>query len=72
MYASESKHMTRSLRHLDLAQLWFKEKVEDGTCVIVKVDPKENDLDIGTKRVSKIIFECLTYNLIDESLRTNI
>ena len=72
MYASESKHMTRSLRHLDLAQLWFKEKVEDGTCVIVKVDSKENDLDIGTKRVSKIIFECLTYNLIDKSLRTNI
>ena len=72
MYASESKHMTRSLRHLDLAQLWFKEKVEDGTFIIVKVDSKENDLDIGTKRVSKIIFECLTYNLIDESLRTNI
>ena len=72
MYASESKHMTRSLRHLDLAQLWFKEKVEDGTCVIDKVDSKENDLDIGTKRVSKIIFECLTYNLIDKSLRTNI
>ena len=69
---SESKHMTRNLRHLDLAQLWFKEKVEDGTCVIVKVDSKENDLDIGTKRVSKIIFECLTHNLIDKSLRTNI
>ena len=64
--------MTRSLRHLDLAQLWFKEKVEDGTFIIVKVDSKENDLDIGTKRVSKIIFEYLTHNLIDKSLRTNI
>ena len=31
---SEAKHMTRNLRHLDLAQLWFKEKVADGTCII--------------------------------------
>ena len=34
VYASEAKHMTRNLRHLDLAQLWFKEKVADGTCII--------------------------------------
>ena len=64
-YASESKHMTRNLRHLDLAQLWFKEKVADGTCVIVKVDSKENKSDIGTKRVSKIIFEYLTHIMIN-------
>ena len=49
-----------------------QEKVSDGTCVIVKVDSKENNSDIGTKRVSKIIFEYLTHNLIDKSLRTNI
>ena len=72
VYASESKHMTRNLRHLDLAQLWFKEKVADGTCVIVKVGSKENNSDIGTKRVSKIIIEYITHNLIDKSLRTNI
>ena len=30
VYASEAKHMTRNLRHLELAQLWFKEKVADG------------------------------------------
>ena len=72
MYASESKHMTRNLRHLDLAQQWFKENVTDGTCVIDKVDSKENNSDIGTKRVSKIIFEYLTHNLTDKSLRTNI
>ena len=52
--------------------IWFKEKVADGTCVIVKVDSKENNSDIGTKRVSKIIFEYLTHNLIDKSQRTNI
>ena len=61
IYDSKSKHMTRNLRHLDPAQLWFKEKVADGTCVIVKVDSKENNSDIGTKRVSKIIFEYLTH-----------
>ena len=46
VYASEAKHMTRNLRHLDLAELRFKEKVEDGTCVMVKVDSKENNFDI--------------------------
>ena len=39
--------MTRNLRHLELAQLWFKEKVADGTCIIEKVDSKENNSDIN-------------------------
>ena len=68
VYASEAKHMTRNLRHLELAQLWFKEKVADGTCIIEKVDSK----DRGTKRVPKLIFEYLTHKLVDKSLRTNI
>ena len=51
--------MTRKLRHLELAQLRFKEKVADGTCLIEKVDSKENNSDIGTKRVPKFIFEYL-------------
>ena len=62
VYASEAKHMTRNLRHLELAQLWFKEKVADGTCIIEKVDSKENNPDIGTKRVPKFIFESLPIN----------
>ena len=64
--------MTRNLRHLDLAQLWFKEKVADGTCIIEKVDSKENNSDIGTKRVPKHTFDYLTHNLIDRSLRLNL
>ena len=72
VYASEAKHMTRNLRHLDLAQLWFKEKVADGTCIVQKVESKENNSDIGTKRVPKQIFDYLTHNLIDRSLRTNL
>ena len=48
--------MTRNLRHFELAQLSFKEKVADGKCIIEKVDSKENNSDIGTKRVPKFIF----------------
>ena len=51
VYASEAKYMTRNLHHLELAQLWFKEKDAHGTCIIDKVDSKENNSDIGTKRV---------------------
>ena len=48
VYASEAKYMTRNLRHLELAQLWFKEKVADGTCIIEKVDSKENNSDMNS------------------------
>ena len=72
VYASEAKHMTRNLRHLELAHLWFKEIVADGTCIIEKVDSKENNSDIGTKRVPKFIFDYLTQQLVDKSLRPNI
>ena len=72
VYASEAKHITRNLRHLELAQLWFKGKVADGICIIEKVDSKKNNSDIGTKRVPKFIFEYLTHKLVDKSLRTNI
>ena len=72
IYALEAKHMTRNLRHLELAQLRFKEKVADGTCIIEKVDSKENNSDIGTKNVPKFIFDYLTHKLVDKSLKTNI
>ena len=37
VFASEAKHMTRNQRHLDLAELWFKEKVAEGTCIVTYV-----------------------------------
>ena len=64
--------MTRNLCHLELAQLWFKEKVTGGTCIIGKVDSKENNSDIGTKRVPKFVLDYLTHKLVDKSLMTNI
>ena len=72
VFASEAKHMTRNQRHLDLAEIWFKEKVADGTCIVQKEESKENNSDIGTRRVPNQIFDYLTHNLIDYSLRTNI
>ena len=63
VYASEAKHMTRNLRHLELAQLCFKEKIADGTYILEKVDTKENNSDIGTKSVPKFIFDYLTHEL---------
>ena len=64
VYASEAKKMTRNLRYLELAQLWFKKKVADGTCIIQKV--KENNLNKGTKCVPQFIFDYLTHNLEDK------
>jgi hypothetical protein len=48
--------MTRNLRHIDLTDSWIKEKVADGTCVLVKVDSVNNNSDLGTKRVSQSLF----------------
>ena len=72
VYASNNMHMTRNLRHLDLAQMWIKEKVADKTCILVKVDSKENNSDIGTKRVTLPIFQKLTSTIVDRSLRKNL
>ena len=72
VYHSKSTHMTRNLRHLDLCTNWIKEKVADGTCILVKVPSAENNSDIGTKRVPISIFTRLTSQIVDRSLRNNL
>jgi Reverse transcriptase (RNA-dependent DNA polymerase) len=69
--ASASTQITRGLRHLPLAENWFKEKVADGTCIIVKVPTTENNADIGTKRLARPIFTKLTYALVDKTLSSH-
>ena len=64
--------MTKNLRHLDLAEMWFKEKVADKTCVLVKVDTKLSTADIGTKRLDNPLFTNLTISLVDRTLRKNL
>ena len=67
VHASTTVQITRGLRHLPLAENWFKEKVADGTCVIVKVPTTENNADIGTKRLARPLFKKLTYALVDKT-----
>ena len=72
VYYSKTTHMTRNLRHLSLAQAYAKEKVQDGTCIVVKVASEDNNSDIGTKRVTQPIFTKLTSQIVDRSLRNNL
>jgi hypothetical protein len=72
VFASKVTHMTRNLRHLDLTECFLKEKVADKTCVIIKVESRHNNSDIGTKRVPQHIFNTLTYQLVDRSQSKNL
>ena len=67
--ASIVSHMTKRMRHLALTENFLKEKFADGTCILKKVDSKNNNADIGTKRLQATAFEYLTYPLVDQSLR---
>jgi hypothetical protein len=72
VFASNVTHMTRNLRHLDLTENWFKEKVADKTCILVKVESRFNNSDIGTKRVPLSLFNALTHDLVDRQNRKNL
>ena len=67
--ASVVSHMTKRMRHLALTENYLKEKFADGTCILKKVDSKNNNADIGTKRLQSPAFDFLTYPLVDRSLR---
>ena len=64
--------MTRNLRHIDLTDSLSKEKVADGTCVLVKFDSVNNNSDLGTKRVSQSLFNALTHPLVDRQLQIKL
>ena len=68
--ASIISHMTRGLRHLEITENFLKEKYVDGTCVLVKIASSDNNSDIGTKRVTKQVFEKSTNEIVDKSLRS--
>jgi hypothetical protein len=65
-------HITRGLRHLELAEHYLKEKTQDGTCEVIKVASLDNNADIGTKRVPLPLFNALTYRLLNRDLRKNL
>jgi hypothetical protein len=70
--ASNVPHLTKNLRHLSLAESYFKEKVADGTCILVKVQSERNNSDLGTKRIALPLFTSLTSQLVDRSRRKNL
>jgi hypothetical protein len=60
VYAARQPNMTRGLRHLDLNEMYFKEKQEDDTIRLIKIEGTENPADLGTKRVPWPIFAKIT------------
>jgi hypothetical protein len=54
--SSQVTHIIRGMRHSELSDLYFKEKVADGTCIILKIKSEYNNSDIGTKRVPLPLF----------------
>ena len=70
--SSQVTHITRGLRHLDLAQFWIKEKVADGNFIVIKVASKDNNANIGTKSLLLPLFSALSYTLVYKTLRKNL
>ena len=64
VYAARQPNMTKGLRHLDLNELFFKEKQEDKTIKLIKVAGTDNIADLGTKRVGWPIFAKITDSIM--------
>jgi hypothetical protein len=56
VFAARQPNMTKGLRHLDLNEMYFKEKQADKTIKVIKVLGTDNLADLGTKRVPWPIF----------------
>ena len=72
VYASEIPHLTRGMRHLDLAEMLIKEKVESKEIKSLKVASADNTSDLRTKRLALPLFNKLNSRSIDKSLRVNL
>ena len=72
VYASEIPHMTRGMRHLDLADLLIKEKVDAKEIKLLKVASADNTSALGTKRLALPLFHQLMSRIIDKTLRVNL
>ena len=72
VYASEIPHLTRGMRHLDLAEMLIKEKDESKEIKLLKVASADNTSDLGTKRLALPLFNKLTSRIIEKSLRVNL
>ena len=60
--------MTRGMRHLDLAELLVKEKVDAQEIKLLKDASADNISDLGTKRLESPLFNKLISHIIDKTL----
>ena len=60
------------MRHLDLAEMLIKEKIESKEIKLLKVASAENTSDIRTKRLALPLFNKLTSRIMDTSVRVNL
>ena len=72
VYASEIPHLTRGMKHLNLADVLIKEKVESNEIKLIKVASANNTSDLGTKRLALPLFIEFTFRIIDKSLIINL
>jgi hypothetical protein len=56
VHAARQPNMTKGLKHLDLNEMYFKEKQAEGVIKVVKIHTDDNKADLGTKRVGWPIF----------------
>ena len=72
VYASEVPHMTRGMKHLELAEMLIKIKVEEKIIKLIKVASSDNTSDSGSKKLALPLFNKLTSRIIDKSKRSNL
>lgn len=64
VFAARVPNMTKGLRHLDLNEMYFKEKQADNTIKVIKVLGTDNLADLGTKRVAWPIFAKIVEKIV--------
>ena len=69
---SEVPDITRGMRHLELAGLLIKVKVDAKEIKLLKVASADNTSDLGTHRLALPLFNKLTSRIIDKTLRVNL
>lgn len=52
VFAARHPNMTKGLRHMEINEMYFKEKQEEGLIKVTKIGTKENLADLGTKRLA--------------------
>ena len=72
VYASERPHLSRGMRHLDLAKMLIKEKVESKEIKLLKVAFADSTSDLATKRLALPLIYKLSSRILDESLGVDL